>query len=52
MVFGGDDLNVENLIGHADVPRKGISIALSEIDSIVIAEKIVWKNAAEIYGID
>ncbi len=61
MAFGGDDLYVENLIGHAKVARKGISIALSElikdkwiseIDSIEIAERIMWKNAVEIYGID
>jgi uncharacterized protein len=58
MVFGGDDLYVENLIGHAKLARKGIAIALSElvkdkwiseIDSIEIAERIMWKNAKEIY---
>lgn len=61
MVFGGDDLYVENLIGHAKVARKGISVALSElvtdkwiseIDSIEIAERIMWKNAEDIYGLD
>jgi uncharacterized protein len=61
MVFGGDELYVENIIGHAKLARKGISIALSELvkdkwisetDSIVIAEKIMWKNAVDIYGID
>jgi hypothetical protein len=61
MVFGGDDLYVENLIGHAKVARKGISLALSELvkdkwiselDSIEIAERIMWKNAVDIYGVD
>lgn len=58
MVFGGDDVYIENLIGHAKLARKGISIALSELvqdkwisinDAINIAEKIMWKNAEENY---
>lgn len=61
MVFGGDDVYIENLVGHAKVTRKGISIALSElvndgwiseIDSIEIAERIMWKNAKEIYELE
>jgi predicted TIM-barrel fold metal-dependent hydrolase len=61
MVFGGDDLYVENLIGHAKLARKGISKALSELvqdnwiterDAFAIAERIMWKNAEDIYGID
>ncbi|MBN2174981.1 MAG: amidohydrolase family protein, partial [Bacteroidales bacterium] len=60
MVFGGDDLYVENLIGHAKIARKGISIALSELvkdkwiterDAIEIAERIMWKNIEDIYEI-
>ena len=60
MVFGGDELYVENLIGHAKLARKGISIALSELvhdkwiterDAVEIAEKIMWKNAENIYRI-
>jgi predicted TIM-barrel fold metal-dependent hydrolase len=58
MAFGGDDLYVENLIGHAKLARKGISIALSELvqdkwitekDAVDIANRIMWKNAEEIY---
>ncbi len=61
MVFGGDDLYVENLIGHAKIARKGISIALSELvhdkwisenNVTEIADKIMWKNAEDIYGIE
>ena len=60
MVFGGDDLYVENLIGHAKLARKGISIALPELiqdkwiaerDALEIAERIMWNNAEEIYDI-
>lgn len=61
MTFGGDDLYVENLIGHAKIARKGISKALSELiqdhwitenDALEIAEKIMWRNAMDIYKID
>jgi len=60
MVFGGDDLYIENLIGHAKIARKGISKALSELvddkwitenDVYEIADTIMWKNATEIYEI-
>jgi len=60
MVFGGDELYVENIIGHAKVARKGISLALSELvenkwisenDAVVIAERIMRKNAEEIYAL-
>ncbi len=60
MVFGGDDMYVENLIGHAKVARKGISMALSELvqdcwitekDAIEIAERIMCKNVEDIYKI-
>ena len=60
MVFGGDDLYIENLIGHAKLARKGISVALSELirdkwitenDAVEIAKRIMWKNVKHIYGI-
>lgn len=59
IAFGGDDLFVENLVGHAKVARMGISKALSELvedrwisekDAFEIAEKIMWKNALCIYN--
>ncbi len=60
MAFGGDDLYIENLVGHAIIARKGIAHALSgliqdrwisERDALEIAERIMYKNAEEIYGI-
>jgi len=60
LVFGGDDLYIENLIGHSILARKGIAHSLSDLikdnwisegDSSEIAEKIMFKNAAEVYGI-
>ena len=60
MVFGGDDLYIENLIGHAKLARKGISRALSDLiqdkwiseeDAFEIADRIMKKNVEEIYGI-
>lgn len=60
LVFGGDDLYIENLIGHSIVTRKGIAHALSDLiqdnwisdkDSFEIAERIMFKNAEEIYNI-
>eukprot|EP01029_Cantina_marsupialis_P026130 TRINITY_DN694_c0_g2_i1.p1 TRINITY_DN694_c0_g2~~TRINITY_DN694_c0_g2_i1.p1 ORF type:complete len:423 (-),score=8.27 TRINITY_DN694_c0_g2_i1:1026-2294(-) len=60
MVFGGDDLYVENLVGHAKIARHGISLALSELvedrwmsekDALEVANKIMWKNAKRMYGI-
>jgi hypothetical protein len=61
MAFGGDDLYIENLIGHAKLTRKGISKALSELvqdnwiterDAVEIAKMIMWKNAEDIYEFD
>ncbi|MCO5257355.1 MAG: amidohydrolase family protein [Lentimicrobium sp.] len=61
MAFGGDDLYIENLVGHAKLARKGISKTLSELvqdnwiseqDSNEIAKLIMWKNAKKIYEID
>lgn len=60
LVFGGDDLYIENLIGHSMVARKGIAHAFSDLiqdswisekDSFEIAERIMFKNAEEIYNI-
>lgn len=60
MAFGGDDLYIENIVGHAKLARKGIAMALSELiqekwisekDAIKIANRIMWKNAEEIYDI-
>jgi len=60
MVFGGDDLYVENLIGHARLARHGISIAISELiqdkwiserDAIDIANMIMCKNVKDVYDI-
>ena len=52
---------IENLIGHAKLARKGISLALSELikdkwisekDAIEIANRIMWKNVEKIYEIE
>jgi hypothetical protein len=60
LVFGGDDLYIENLMGHSILARKGIAHSLSDLirdnwisegDSFEIAERIMFKNAVEIYGI-
>ncbi len=60
LVFGGDDLYMENLMGHSILARKGIAYSLSDLiknnwiseaDSFEIAERIMFKNAEEIYGI-
>jgi uncharacterized protein len=60
LAFGGDDLYIENLIGHSILARKGITHALFELikddwisegDSFEITESIMFKNVAEIYGI-
>ncbi|MFZ4522237.1 MAG: amidohydrolase family protein [Bacteroidales bacterium] len=60
LVFGGDDLYIENLMGHSILARKGIAHALSELvqdqwiserDSMEIAERIMYKNTEEIYAI-
>jgi len=60
LVFGGDDLYIENLMGHSMLARKGIAHSLADLikdnwisgeDSFEIAERIMFKNAEEIYGI-
>ena len=56
--FGGDDIIVENLIGHAAIARKGITQALSELvsdewialnDALDLADDIMYKNAERIF---
>lgn len=56
--FGGDDVIVENLIGHAAIARKGITQALSELvsdDWIVVNEALdlvddlMYKNAERLF---
>jgi uncharacterized protein len=60
LVFGGDDLYIENLIGHSILARKGIAHSLyhlvkdnwiSEGEAFEITERIMFKNITEIYGI-
>ena len=56
--FGGDDIIVENLAGHAAIARKGITQALSELvsdgwislsDALELAEVIMYKNAERLF---
>jgi len=56
--FGGDDVIVENLIGHATVARKGITQALSElvsddwialVDALDLVEDLMYKNAEKLF---
>lgn len=58
--FGGDEIIVENLIGHAMLARKGITQALSElvsdewltIDSALeLADNLMFKNAGQLFEI-
>jgi 23S rRNA maturation-related 3'-5' exoribonuclease YhaM len=55
--FGGDDVIVENLIGHASIARKGITQALSELvsddwivlnDALDLADDLMYKNAEKL----
>jgi hypothetical protein len=59
LTFGGDDVVVENLIGHAVMARKGISQALTELvsddwlnlnDALDMVDDIMYKNAERIFG--
>jgi predicted TIM-barrel fold metal-dependent hydrolase len=52
--FGGDDVIVENIIGHATIARKGITQALSELvsddwialnDALELVDNLMYKNA-------
>jgi uncharacterized protein len=56
--FGGDDVIVENLIGHAAIARKGITQALSELvsddwialnDALDLADDLMYKNAEKLF---
>ena len=56
--FGGDDVIVENLIGHASIARKGITQALSELvsdgwlnldDALDLTENLMYKNAEKMF---
>jgi uncharacterized protein len=56
--FGGDDIIVENLIGHAAIARKGITQALSELvsddwialnDALDLADDLMFKNAEKLF---
>jgi predicted TIM-barrel fold metal-dependent hydrolase len=56
--FGGDDIIVENLIGHAAIARKGITQALSELvsddwialnDALELVDNLMYKNAEELF---
>jgi uncharacterized protein len=57
--FGGDDVIVENLIGHAAIARKGITQALSELvaedwigynDALDLADDLMYKNAERLFN--
>ena len=56
--FGGDDVIVENLIGHAAIARKGITQALSELvsddwialnDALNLVDDLMYKNAERLF---
>jgi uncharacterized protein len=56
--FGGDDVIVENLIGHAAIARKGITQALSELvsddwivlnDALDLIDDLMYKNAERLF---
>lgn len=56
--FGGDDIIVENLIGHAAIARKGITQALSELvsedwitlnDALDLTDFLMYRNAEKFF---
>jgi uncharacterized protein len=56
--FGGDDIIVENLIGHAAIARKGITQALCELvsddwivlnDALDLVDDLMYKNAERLF---
>jgi predicted TIM-barrel fold metal-dependent hydrolase len=56
--FGGDDIIVENIIGHAAIARKGITQALSELvsddwidvnDALDLVDDLMYKNAESLF---
>ena len=57
--FGGDEVIVENLIGHAALARKGITQALSELvwedwtgldDALDLADDLMYRNADRLFS--
>jgi 23S rRNA maturation-related 3'-5' exoribonuclease YhaM len=57
--FGGDDIIVENLIGHAAIARKGITQALSELvsdgwitlnNALDLVDNLMYKNAEKLFN--
>lgn len=59
LTFGGDYGYVENVVGHAEIARKGITLALTElvvedwktIDEVLeLTNMIMYKNAERIFG--
>jgi uncharacterized protein len=58
LTFGGDDVIVENIVGHAAIARKGITQALSELvsddwivlnDALDLADDLMYKNAERLF---
>jgi uncharacterized protein len=56
--FGGDDVIVENLTGHAAIARKGITQALTELvsedwisldDALNLTDDLMYKNAEKLF---
>jgi predicted TIM-barrel fold metal-dependent hydrolase len=56
--FGGDDIIVENLIGHAIIARNGIIQALNDLvtdnwmtlnDALDLADDLMYKNAEKLF---
>ena len=61
LTFGGDYLNVEQVLGHAMLARHGIALALSELveegwlsraDAIELIDPIMHGNARSIFRLD
>ena len=57
--FGGDDIIVENLVGHSTIARKGIAQALTELvteewitlkDALDLVDILMYKNAEKLFG--
>lgn len=57
--FGGDDIIVENLVGHSIIARKGITQALTELvaeewitlkDALELVDILMYKNAENLFG--
>jgi uncharacterized protein len=56
--FGGDDIIVENIIGHSAIARKGIMQALSELvyddwialnDALNLVDDLMYRNAERLF---